>query len=122
MDDEQHGFELQDDLQGDVTAENLIDDFLGVGDVIPVDDFHSLKGMISGALRRSGFKISFVVVLLFNFVYTVHNGFTKSTKTEISIISLNNCSCDISDEMFYCITTFGFIALWVFFSTDLSIV
>ena len=113
MDDEQQGFELQDDLQGDVTAEDLLDDVLGGGDVI--DDFHSLKGMISGALGRSGFKFSFVVVLLFNFAYTVYNAFTKSTKTEISIISLNNCSCDPSDRMFYGFTTFGFMALWILF-------
>ena len=107
MVEEQH----QGDLQGG--DEDLIDDILGGGDVI--DDFHSLKGMMSGALGRLGFKFSFVVVLLFNFFYTVYNAFTKKTKTEISFISLNNCSCDFWDEMFYRFTTFGFIALWVLF-------
>ena len=86
MDDEQQGFDLQGDLQGNDTAEDLIDDVLGGGDAI--DDFQSLKGMISVALGRLGFKISFVVVLLFNFVYTVYNAFTKSTKADISTISL----------------------------------
>ena len=90
-------------------------DVLGDGDVI--DDFQNLKGMISGALGRLGFKFSFVVVLLFNFVYTVQKTFTiaRSTKTEIFIISLNNCNCDPSDRMFYVFTTFGFMALWILF-------
>ena len=65
----------QDHLQEGVTAEDILDDVLGGGDFI--DDLHSLKGIISAALGRLGFKFSFVVVLLFNFlchiaIYTMH--------------------------------------------------
>ena len=56
-------------LQDDINAEDILDDVLGGGDVI--DDFHSLKGMISGALRSLGYKFSILVVLLFNLL-TLH--------------------------------------------------
>ena len=105
--------ELDDHLQDDVDAEDIFDDVLGGGDVI--DDFHSLKGMISGALGSLGYKFSILIVLLFNFTYTAYNAFARSAKSEISVVSLNNCSCDPNDRSFYSFTTFGFTALWVVF-------
>ena len=105
--------EIDDHLQDDINAEDILDDVLGGGDVI--DDFHSLKGMISGALGSLGYKFSILVVLLFNFTYTAYNAFARSTKTEVSVLSFNNCSCDPSDRAFYRSTTFGFTALWVLF-------
>ena len=108
--------EFQDHLQEDITAEDILDDVLGGGDFI--DDLHGLKGIVSAALGTLGFKFSFVIILLFNFVYTVHNAFTKTTKTEVSVISFNNCSCDSRDELFYSqysVITYGFISLWIVF-------
>ena len=105
--------EIDGHLQDDINAEDILDDVLGGGDVI--DDFHSLKGMISGALRSLGYKFSILVVLLFNFAYTAYNAFARSTKTEVSVVSFNNCSCDPSDRAFYRTTTYGFTALWVLF-------
>ena len=105
--------EFQEHLQEDVTAEDILDDVLGGGDFI--DDLHGLKGIVSAALGRLGFKFSFVIVLLFNFVYTVHNAFATNTKSEISVISFNNCSCDSRDRLFYSAITYGFIGLWVAF-------
>ena len=102
-----------DHLQEDITAEDILDDVLGGGDFI--DDFSGLKGIVSSALGRLEFKFSFVIVLLFNFVYTVHNAFAKSTKTEISVISFNNCSCDSRDRWFYSVITYGFIGSWIIF-------
>ena len=55
----------------DINAEDILDDVLGGGDVI--DDFHSLKGMISGVLGSLGYRFSISVVLLFNFAYTAYN-------------------------------------------------
>ena len=70
MADEQYAFDNH--LQDDIDAEDILDDVLGGGDVI--DDFHSLKGMISGALGSLGYKFSILVVLLFNFIYTASSG------------------------------------------------
>ena len=100
-------------LEDDVNPEDILDDVLGGGDII--DDFHGLKGMISNALGKLGFKFSIVVVLLFNFIYTAYNAFTRKTKTEISVISLNNCSCDPGDRAFYSFNTFSCITLWIVF-------
>ena len=97
----------------DVDVEDVVDEVLGGGDVI--DDFYSLKGMISGALGSLGYKFSILVVLLFNFVYTAYNAFNRSTQTEISVVSFNNCSCDPRDKAFYICTIFGFTALWIVF-------
>ena len=102
--------EIDDHFQDDSNAEDLLDDVLGGGDVI--DDFHSLKGMISGALGSLGYKFSILVVLLFNFAYTAYNAFARSMKTDISVVSFNNCSCDPTAKVFYRSTTFGFAALW----------
>ena len=101
------------DNHHDINAEDILDDVLGGGDVI--DDFHSLKGMISGALGSLGYKFSILVVLLFNFAYTAYNAFNRSTRSEISVVSFDNCSCDPSSRTFYMCTTFGFTALWVLF-------
>ena len=101
---------LDDPPQDDINAEDILDDVLGAGDVI--DDFYSLKGMISGALGSLGYKFCILIVLLFNFTYTAYNAFTRSTKTEISVVSFNNCSCDPSAKKFYRSTTFSFAALW----------
>ena len=46
--------EIDDHLQDDINAKDILDDVLGGGDVI--DDLHSLKGMISGALGSLGYK------------------------------------------------------------------
>ena len=108
-----NGHGLDDHLQDEVDSEDILDDVLGGGDVI--DDFHSLKGMISGALGSLGYKFSILIVLLFNFTYTAYNAFARSAKSEISVVSLNNCSCDPSDRAFYSFTIFGFTALWVLF-------
>ena len=108
-----NGHGLDDHLQDEVDSEDILDDVLGGGDVI--DDFHSLKGMISGALGSLGYKFSILIVLLFNFIYTAYNAFARSTKSEISVVSFNNCSCDPSDRAFYSFTIFGFTALWVLF-------
>ena len=97
----------------DVDVEDIVDDVLGGGDVI--DDFYSLKGMISGALGSLGYKFTILVVLLFSFVYTVYNAFNRSTQTEVSVVSFNNCSCNPRDRAFYIFTTFGFMALWIVF-------
>ena len=97
----------------EVADGNLSDEFLGGGDFI--DDVHGLKGIGSKVLGRSGFKFSLVVVLLFNFAYTVHNAFTKNTESEISIISFNNCSCDAQDRMIYRGIIFSFIGAWIVF-------
>ena len=105
--------EFQDHLQEDITAEDILDDVLGGGDFI--DDLHGLKGIVSAVLGTLGFKFSFVIILLFNFVYTVHNAFAKTTRTEVSVISFNNCSCDSRDELFYSVITYGFISLWIVF-------
>lgn len=102
-----------DHLQEDITTEDILDDVLGGGDFI--DDLDGLKGIVSASLGRLGFKFSFVIVLLFNFVYTVHNAFAQNTKTEISVISFNNCSCDSRDRLFYSAITYGFIGLWIVF-------
>ena len=83
---------LNNHTQDEINAEDIFDDVLGAGDVI--DDFYSLKGMISGDLGSLGYKFSILIVLLFNFIYTAYNAFTRSTKTEISVVSFNNCSCD----------------------------
>ena len=107
-------------LQEDITAEDLIDhDVLGGGDSI--DDFHSSKGIFSDVLGKLGFKFSFVIVLLFNFVYTAYNAFDQSTKAEISVISFNNCSCDSHDRLFYSVITVVFIGLWIVFLLILCI-
>ena len=103
----------QDNLENDVNPEDIIDDVLGGGDII--DDFHDLKGMISNALGKLGYKFSIMVVLLFNFIYTAYNAFIRNTKTEISVISLNNYSCDPSDRAFYSFNTFSCITLWIVF-------
>ena len=95
-------------------GEDILDDVLGGGDVI--DDFHSLKGMISGALGSLGYKFSILVVLLFNFFYTAYNAFSRNIKTEISIASFDNCSCTPRDRIFYSVTIIGFSALWVLFT------
>ena len=105
--------EFDDHLQDDIEAEDILDDVLGGGDVI--DDFHSLKGMISGALGSFGYKFSILVVLIFNFAYTAYNAFDRSTRSEISAASLNNCSCDPSDKAFYRYTVYSFTVLWVLF-------
>ena len=99
--------------EDDINAKDVVDDVLGGGDVI--DDFHSLKGMISGALGSLGYKFSILVVLLFNFAYIAYNAFTRSTRSEISVVSFNNCSCDPRDKTFYIFTTFGSVALWIVF-------
>ena len=108
MDVEQPG--LDDHLQDDINAEDILDDVLGGGDVI--DDFHSLKGMVSGALGSLGYKFSILIVLLFNFTYTAYNAFARSTKTEISVVSFSDCSCNPNDRSFYSFTIFSFTALW----------
>ena len=112
--------ELDDHLQDDVDAEDIFDDVLGGGDVI--DDFHSLKGMISGALGSLGYKFSILIVLLFNFTYTAYNAFARSTKSEISVVSLNNCSCDPSDRSFYSFYYFWFYCIVGSVYSDLCIV
>ena len=108
MDMEQPG--LDDHLQDDVNAEDILDDILGGGDI--TDDLHSLKGMISGALGSLGYKFSILIVLLFNFTYTAYNAFARSTKSEISVVSFSNYNCDPNDRSFYSFTIFGFTALW----------
>ena len=105
--------EFQDHLQEDITADDILDDVLGDGNLI--DDLNDFKGIVSHALGTLGFKFSLVIILLFNFVYTVHNAFAKTTKTEVSAISFNNCSCDSRDELFYSVITYGFISLWIVF-------
>ena len=105
--------EFQDHLQEDITADDILDDVLGDGNLI--DDLNDFKGIVSHALGTLGFKFSFVIILLFNFVYTVHNAFAKTTKTEVSVISFNNCSCDSRDKLFYSVITYGFISLWIVF-------
>ena len=104
--------EIGDHLQDDIDAEDILDDVLGGGDVI--DDFHNLKGMISGALGSLGYKFSILVVILFNFAYTAYNAFARSTRTETSVVSLN-CSCDLIDRAFYRSATYSFTTLWVLF-------
>jgi len=76
---------------------------------------HGLQGIVSAALGRLGFRFSFVVLLLFNFVYTVYNAFSKKIKREASAITFNNCSCDPIDRVIYNLITFGCITLWVIF-------
>ena len=113
IDQQPNTVEFQDHLQEDITAEDILDDVLGGGDFI--DDLHGLKGIVSAALGTLGFKFSFVIILLFNFVYTVHNAFAKTAKTEVSVISFNNCSCDSRDKLFYSVLTYGVISLWIVF-------
>ena len=105
--------EFQDHLQEDITADDILDDVLGDGNLI--DDLNGLKGIVSDALGTLGFKFSLVIILLFNFIYTARNAFTKTTITEVSVISFNNCSCDSRDELFYSVITYGFISLWIVF-------
>lgn len=97
----------------DGAAEDLLDDVLVGGDFI--DDFQSLQGIMSAALGTLGFKFSFVMLLLFNFVYTVYNAFFRDSKAELSVMTLENCSCDPIDEMVYSISLYIFIGFWVLF-------
>ena len=110
MSDQQHDFESE---TQHLQEEDILDDVLGGGDFI--DDLHGLQGIVSAALGRLGFRFSFVVVLLFNFVYTVYNAFSKKIKPEASAITFNNCSCDPIDRVIYNLTTFGCITLWIIF-------
>ena len=95
-----------DDLQDDTFDDDLIGN-----DVM--DDFQSVKGMISGALGSLGYKLLIFVLALFYYTYTAHSAFARRTRSEISVTSLNDCSCDPHDRDFYRHTVYGFTAFWM---------